>query len=385
MSAKNIVIVGGGSAGIELVVALWPKLASTPHTLTLITDKDHYVHYIAALRTVSAPVDDKEWTESTFLSLEHLFKKGGNRKGKVVSGKATSIQYDEGEGGKKTGSGKVITDKGDSVPFDILAIATGAKWDAPLDFKPTKQEVLHQVKEWREKIRDAKSVVVAGGGAVGIELCGEIRDQYPSKPITLVHNKPLLLHSVYPEKYRRDLATRLAKRGVRIILDDSIDFEEQQQRAAGTEVVTRKNVQLEADLLISARGPTPNPTLLETLDPKPITSSNHADVEATFQLRGHETIFALGDIIQWEKEIPQKTKHGRHAAHVCKNIMDMLNGKTPTAKYSAMMEGIIITIGKKHGAGYIDILWGVLLGDWLVTKLKGNELFVAPVKTLLGY
>lgn len=83
-------------------------------------------------------------------------------------GKATSIQYDEGEGGKKTGSGKVITDKGDSVPFDILAIATGAKWDAPLNFGPARQEALQQVKEWREKIRDAKSIVIVGGGAVGI-------------------------------------------------------------------------------------------------------------------------------------------------------------------------------------------------------------------------
>jgi NADH dehydrogenase FAD-containing subunit len=35
------------------------------------------------------------------------------------------------------------------------------------------------VSEWREKFSDAQDIVIVGGGAVGAELSGEIRDEYP--------------------------------------------------------------------------------------------------------------------------------------------------------------------------------------------------------------
>ena len=43
------------------------------------------------------------------------------------------------------------------------------------------------------QVKQSNSVVIVGGGAVGIELAGEIRDSYPSKRITLVHSKPELI------------------------------------------------------------------------------------------------------------------------------------------------------------------------------------------------
>ena len=39
-------------------------------------------------------------------------------------------------------------------------------------------------------------MVVVGGGAVGIELSGEIRDSYPDKDITLVHSKSELVSGI---------------------------------------------------------------------------------------------------------------------------------------------------------------------------------------------
>lgn len=125
------------------------------------------------------PVEDKEWTDSIFLSLDYVFNNG---KGKLVIAKATSIQYDEA-----SKSGKVLTEKGDEIPFDVLALATGSIWESPLDFGSTKAEAVQGVVNWREKIRDAKGVVLVGGGAVGI---GEISSngKWPGLKL-MVHSK----------------------------------------------------------------------------------------------------------------------------------------------------------------------------------------------------
>jgi NADH dehydrogenase FAD-containing subunit len=35
------------------------------------------------------------------------------------------------------------------------------------------------IDSWRAKFRDARHVVLVGGGAVGAEIAGEIKDEYP--------------------------------------------------------------------------------------------------------------------------------------------------------------------------------------------------------------
>lgn len=63
-----------------------------------------------------------------------------------------------------------------------LVLATGSKWPGPIDF-PEDETDLHQfVAQWREKFRAASDIVIVGGGAVGVELSGEIRDEYPVRP-----------------------------------------------------------------------------------------------------------------------------------------------------------------------------------------------------------
>lgn len=44
-----------------------------------------------------------------------------------------------------------------------------------------------------EKLRAAKSVLIVGGGAVGVEVAGEIASVLPDKQVTLVHSKRQLL------------------------------------------------------------------------------------------------------------------------------------------------------------------------------------------------
>ncbi len=44
-----------------------------------------------------------------------------------------------------------------------------------------------------ERLKAAKSVLIVGGGAVGVEVAGEIASVLPDKQVTLVHSRDKLL------------------------------------------------------------------------------------------------------------------------------------------------------------------------------------------------
>lgn len=83
------------------------------------------------------------------------------------------------------------------------------------------------------------------------EIAGELRDIYPSKNITIVHNQNLPLNDVYPEKFRKDVLKRWKddkERNINFILDDRID---QIPEGEFDSVTTVKGKTIKADLVVS--------------------------------------------------------------------------------------------------------------------------------------
>ena len=60
-----------------------------------------------------------------------------------------------------------------------LVLATGSKWSGPVDIPDSEADLRRFASQWREKFKAAEDIAIVGGGAVGVELSGEIRDQYP--------------------------------------------------------------------------------------------------------------------------------------------------------------------------------------------------------------
>lgn len=81
----------------------------------------------------------------------------------LVVGTVTAI--DEVAPGK---GGDVILTNDERIHYDVLALATGSTWSGPLNFPQSDAEVIASINDWRNKIANAKHVVVVGGGAVGI-------------------------------------------------------------------------------------------------------------------------------------------------------------------------------------------------------------------------
>ena len=154
----RIVIVGGGAAGAALARELSKTVEPAKHSLTLVTARPFNIILPAAVRMTSVASEHIE--DKMLIPYDTLFINGN---GTVITGRVTSVGATKGQAG-----GNVVLESGEKVEYDILVLAPGNTWSGPLDFPDGKEAVLEHIHQWQEKFASAKSVVMVGGGAVGI-------------------------------------------------------------------------------------------------------------------------------------------------------------------------------------------------------------------------
>jgi len=224
-------------------------------------------------------------------------------------------------------------------------------------------------------------VVIAGGGAVGIETAGEIKDVYPDKPVTIVQGSNYLLSDIYPRNFRMDIERRLRLRGIDVIFDDKV--EGRPVLHPETPLTTQKGKTLNCDLLITARGAGPNTSLLQSLEPSPLTERGYVKVLPSLQLESHPSIFALGDITDL-KEAKQFQKTEGHASVVVPNVLSYLEGEELKQQCKPGREIIMLSNGRNGGASYFAFFGGMTFGDFFTKTIKSKDLFVGLVRKGLG-
>ena len=64
--------------------------------------------------------------------------------------------------------------------------------------------------------------MIIGGGATGVELAGEIRDEigYNDKSISLIHSGPALLNYDFGEKIQLNAKAQLENKNVKVIFGE---------------------------------------------------------------------------------------------------------------------------------------------------------------------
>jgi NADH dehydrogenase FAD-containing subunit len=154
---KTIVIVGGGFVGSNVAKGLSSQIDPSKHRVIQITASPKFVHFPSTIRAVVTPEGKLE--DRAFMPYgDYLAGKGEVKVGEVVS--FTAVQ-----GEKK---GEVILAGGEVVEYDVLVLTPGNKWNGPFNF-PTEQSALQShIESWRAKIEKARSIVLVGGGAVGV-------------------------------------------------------------------------------------------------------------------------------------------------------------------------------------------------------------------------
>ncbi|KAG6857499.1 hypothetical protein H0H87_002124 [Tephrocybe sp. NHM501043] len=366
---KTVVVVGGGGAGAPTARQLSAVLDPFKHKLILITSRPHFTHLIGCIRAAVTPAG--RFDEQVVMPYDQLLVNGN---GIIMVAEVKAIASHGGTGGSVTlADGKVIH-------WDVLVLAPGSRWEGPIAVPTTKEETKLWFAQWQAKFRQAHDILIVGGGAVGIEFAGEIKDLDPNKKVTIVHSNERLLKKAYPDKFRDDIQQRLLARGVTLILGDVVP----ESALTSSRVVTRNGITLTPDLIVPCRGPHPNTRLLtDALGAKTLTPAGHARIARTFQLVDHPRIFACGDIADLAEQ-RQIAKYEGHATIVAKNTLSLLNGQPAREEYKGVPEVIVLTNGKHGGAAYFGVLWGLTFGDRFTAKFKSRKLLVPMLRGNLG-
>ncbi|KAF2275502.1 uncharacterized protein EI97DRAFT_451049 [Westerdykella ornata] len=240
--AHEVVVLGGNFAGIQvthyLLRRIFPRLerlkGSGAYHIYLVSPNSHYFFKIAAPRALTKP----EVIKKIFKPIDQALGKYG-QSCDFIRGKAISLNP----------MAKTVTIC--TVPnathrvlrYDSLFICTGTTTASPLwtlhdDHLTTRAEFT----EMHMRLPQTNTLLIAGGGPVGVETAGEIAAAYPTMNITLVAGGDVLPN--LPESVRTKAKSRLREAG-----DASTS-------ATGTEVTLSDWTQMTVDTFIDCRGAT---------------------------------------------------------------------------------------------------------------------------------
>ncbi|KAF9650863.1 FAD/NAD(P)-binding domain-containing protein [Thelephora ganbajun] len=236
---QKVVIVGGGITGSVLARELSSKLNQREHEL-LIDARPYAIWLIARARLV----------------MEKGHHPGLEERAFVPHDKFGVHPESEKRPDKHDHSGFIVLEDGEKALYDASILATGSKCNGPADFPDDPARCLAHLEHWRAAFEKANDVVLVGGGGVGIELAGELKDYYSDKKVVyIVHGRDLLLNEQFPDKFRKLVNQELEATGVELVLGDYVaTFPEN----SGGEVVFHPGNTLQADLVVPTYGPKPD-------------------------------------------------------------------------------------------------------------------------------
>lgn len=205
-SPKNVVIIGGSFAGILLARRLCESLPSGYRVV--LVEKNTHFHYPFVFPRFSVV---KGHEPKAFIPYDEILCSG--RKGVLLGifqrrcGTVTEVTRDS-----------VTLATGEVIHFEFLAIATGTSSPHPSELaSPDKHGACEELRVVQGQIRNAESIAVVGGGAVGVELVTDIKSWYPEKHVTLVHSRDRLLHAFGPRLHER-VMEEMEKLGITVRL-----------------------------------------------------------------------------------------------------------------------------------------------------------------------
>lgn len=169
-TTPTIAIIGASHAGTGVAKAFEKKLAPGQAKIILIEAREEFYNNMASPRSVV----DAEFAKQTFHSFKNVFTKkdiGSLKQAKVSKVTEKEITFENGE----------------TLAFDFLVIASGARYLAPFKTEHIKTEdAMAQITFASAKIKGAQKILIGGGGAVGVEVAAEIKAKFPEKVLLLL-------------------------------------------------------------------------------------------------------------------------------------------------------------------------------------------------------
>lgn len=397
LDKKNVVVIGGGFAGTQLVRKLESKL-SDDWQVVLLSEENYTTFNPMLAEVVGASV----LPSHVIAPIRRMV-----RKTRFISARATSVDIDartvhfEGE------------DRSGSIGYEHLVFSFGSR--ANLDLVPGMQQhampfkllgdalkLRNRVIEQMEKAEleeDPKKrqwmghFIIIGAGFSGVEVGGAIQDfilashkHYPrlhdnDLKVTIIHRRDLPLQEMDPVLGKHVLK-QMPKRGVNLVLNTGVSEVDEMG------VVTNTQDRIDGATTICTIGTKPNPLIEQMNVP---TQRGRLLVDSDMSLQGHSTIWAIGDCALVPNEHDGQTSPPtaqfaiREGQQLAKNIALAVRGEKPRP-FNYKSKGSMATIGHLNGVaemfGFIHLggfpawlMWRAFYLSLMPTVAKKTRIF----------
>lgn len=119
----------------------------------------------------------------------------------------------------------VVLRSGNEINYDYLIIATGSTVPGGLPSRAggeDREGGIERLRAMQARIKNASHIVVAGGGAAGVEVATDAKDHYPDKSVTIVHSRQALMHR-FSSGLQAGTADAMTRLGVEVVLGEKVD------------------------------------------------------------------------------------------------------------------------------------------------------------------
>jgi NADH dehydrogenase FAD-containing subunit len=285
---KTVLILGGSYAGLHIAHHLLKHNPSGVKVI-LVSKNSHFYWNLASVRAVvpEASITDTQ----LFAPLSTILSRYPSESHELVIGTATASDF----------AAKTVTvDKDRKIPYDHLVIATGARTASPPSHPtPWKadggyEDVLNLLHGLADRVSKASHIVVAGAGATGCELAGELAFDNPSRQT----RKEIVLLGADAEILKGDsiagsVRSELKKLGVQIRTGARVETV-REVGGGKTEVVLAGGETIVTDLYMPTMGLVPN---TEFIDAQFRDEKGWVLVDECFNVKGAEGVWAAGDAV----------------------------------------------------------------------------------------
>ncbi len=365
----RIVILGGGSGGLELA----SQLAGRRDVAVVLVDRELAHLWKPRLHEFAAGTVSSSLAEMSFYMLGQL------RGFRFEQGEVKGLDHDAREVVLAAIPGKdgTVAARERRVPYDLCVVALGgvvpdfgvegvedyavrldAKWDADR----FRDRFIATMIEARETGEPAE-VVIVGSGATGTELAAHLRrsergffDQNAAERrrkllgITILEAAPEIMPGAEPE-LRAQLEARLRTLDVKTVTDVDVS------RIEVDAVVSRKGERWPCDLAVWAAGLVGNPAL-KSLGRFEMDKKGRIVVDPTLRSTVDERVFVMGDAASFtpagaERALPPTAQAASQQADYLKETLPLAARGEPTEGFRYNDKGRLIQLGQAGTVGMI--------------------------------
>ena len=353
---KKVVIVGGGYVGTELAQSLDRYL-----DVTLVERKEFFCHAPVMIRSLVQP----DLLEQALFPYDRLLQNG-----RVVRANASGVS-DSG----------VTLDDGKVLAADAIVVATGSSHDTAFKAPGASVDDLREAnRALSRQIEIAASIVIVGGGALGVELAGEIKAVRAVKQVTLVSDTPLT--DGYDPRLGQQLERKLALLGVEVFVGQQAVDLQQRRGAFPGPVKLADGREIAADLVIPALGSTPNTALLDPLPGVEKTADGRVRNDRWMRPSELPNIFAAGDAAD-NGDHMTIVGASRQTPWLARNLRNFLSGKRMdlTPAYGPWRRApLLVPLGEHVGQSILPVVG--LVGSRTTRLVKGRDLFLPKYRKM---